>query len=105
MELGGGVGGWIRVWVVSEVSAGVSVGGYVEVRGCGGSLCTGVVFTGQSVTVDVGLFTLVFTCVLFTVVGILICVGEGGIYRGRSELGAAIGELMWTQLCLGSVGG
>ena len=97
--------GWVRVRVVREVLVGVSVrGGYVEVRGCGGSLCTGVVFAGQSVTVDVRLFTLVFTCVLVTVVGILICVGEGGIYRGRSVLFAAIGELVWTQLCLGSVG-
>ena len=29
----------------------------MEVRGCGGSLCTGVVFTGQSVTVGVCIFT------------------------------------------------
>ena len=27
VELGGGVGGWIRVWVVSEVLVGVSVRG------------------------------------------------------------------------------
>ena len=52
-----------------------------------------------------GLFTLVFTCVLFTIVGVFIEVGNGSIYRGRSELGAAIGELMWTQLCLGSLKG
>ena len=29
----------------------------MEVGGCGGSLCTGVVFTGQSVTVGVCIFT------------------------------------------------
>ena len=29
----------------------------MEVRGCGRSLCTGVVFTGQSVTVGVCIFT------------------------------------------------
>ena len=47
VELGGGVGGWICVWVVSEVLVGVGVrGGYVEVRGCGGSLFTGVVLKG-----------------------------------------------------------
>ena len=53
----GGVGGWVRGWVVSDVLVGVSVrGGCVEVRGCGSS-CTGVVFTGQSVTVGVCIFT------------------------------------------------
>ena len=52
-----------------------------------------------------GLFTLVFTCVLFTIVGIFTGVGDGGMYRGRSESGAAIGELMWTQFCLGSLWG
>ena len=52
-----------------------------------------------------GLFTLVFTCVLFTIVGIFTGVGNGGMYRGRSDPGLAIGELMWTQLCLGSLGG
>ena len=51
-------GGWVRGWVVSDVLVGVSVRrGYVEVRGCGRSLCTGVVFTGQSVTVGVCIFT------------------------------------------------
>ena len=54
---------------------------------------------------SLGLFTLVFTCVLFTIVGIFTEVGDGGMYRGRSESGAAIGELMWTQFCLGSLWG
>ena len=52
-----------------------------------------------------GLFTLVFTCVLFTIVGIFTGVRDRGMYRGRSGSGAAIGELMWTQFCLGSVRG
>ena len=50
-----------------------------------------------------GLFTFVFTCVLFTIVGVFTEEVDGGMYRGRSESGAAIGELMWTQFCLGSV--
>jgi hypothetical protein len=54
---------------------------------------------------SLGLFTLVFTCVLFTIVGVSTGVGDGGMYRGRSESGAAIGELMWTQFCLGSLWG
>ena len=54
---------------------------------------------------SLGLFTLVFTCVLFTIVGVSTGVGDGGMCRGRSESGAAIGELMWTQFCLGSLGG
>ena len=52
-----------------------------------------------------GLFTFVFTCMLFTIVGVFTEVVDGGMYRGRSESGAAIGELMWTQFCLGSVWG
>ena len=52
-----------------------------------------------------GLFTFIFTCVLFTFVGVFTGEVDGGIYRGRSESGAAIGELMWTQFCLGSVWG
>ena len=56
-------------------------------------------------SVALGLFTLVFTCVLFTIVGIYTGVSDGGMYRGRSESGAAIGELMWTQFCLGSLWG
>ena len=52
-----------------------------------------------------GVFTIVFTWFVFAGVRIFTHVGEGGIYRGRSVLFAAIGKLMWTQLCLGSVGG
>ena len=50
-----------------------------------------------------GLFTWLFIWLLFTVVGVFTGVVDGGMYRGRSESGAAIGELMWTQFCLGSV--
>ena len=42
-----------------------------------------------------------FLFTVFTVEGIFTCVV---VYRGRGVLFAAIGELMWTQLCLGSVG-
>ena len=45
-----------------------------------------------------------FLFTVFTVRGTFTCVVGGGIYRGRGVLFAAIGELMWTQLCLGSVG-
>jgi hypothetical protein len=44
-----------------------------------------------------------FLFTVFTVRGTFTCVVGGGIYRGRGVLFAAIGELMWTQLCLGSV--
>ena len=50
-----------------------------------------------------GLFTFVFTCVLFTIVGVFTEEVDGGMYRGRSESGAAFGELMWTQFCLDPV--
>ena len=47
VELGGGVGGWIRVWIVSEVLVGVGVrGGICGGERCGGLIFTGVVFTG-----------------------------------------------------------
>ena len=53
-----------------------------------------------------GVFTLfIFTCVLVTVVCVFTGEVDVGIYRGRGESGAAIGELMWTQFCLGSVWG
>ena len=44
---------------------------------------------------EVWVFTLfIFTCVLFTVVGIFTEEVGVGIYRGRGESDAAIGELM-----------
>ena len=49
--------------------------------------------------------TIVFTWFVLTGLGIFTHVGEGGIYRGSSVSFAAIEELIWTQLCLGSVGG
>ena len=52
-----------------------------------------------------GVFTFIFTCVLFTFVGVFTGEVDVGIYRGKSESGAAIGELVWTQYCLRSVWG
>ena len=45
--------------------------------------------------VAVWVFTLIiFTCVLFTVVGVFTGEVGVGVYRGRSESDAAFGELM-----------
>ena len=50
-------------------------------------------------------FIFIFICGLITVVCVFTGEVDVGMYRGRSESCAAIGELMWTQFCLGSVWG
>ena len=52
-----------------------------------------------------GVFTFICMCVLITVVSVFTGEVDVGMYRERSESCAAIGELMWTQFCLGSVWG
>jgi len=73
---------WVGLFTLSTVSIGGMGRGLV-------ALCTSFAW---------------FLFTVFTVGGAFTCVVGGGIYRGRGVLFAAIGELMWTQLCLGSVG-
>ena len=89
---------WWRTREYMRFASWAEVGGWEELVG---------LFTFGTLEFNgaLGLFTFIFTCVLFTFVGVFTGEVDVGIYRGRSESGAAIGKLVWTQFCLGSVWG